>query len=72
MFGILPKLDWYLNWSDLTESSMAEKIDRAAKMASINAAMPDELVFLVEEIRAVLDLDPAFDMGDNEGDDTNE
>jgi len=71
-FGILPEKDWYLNWSDLTESSMGEKIDRAAKMAAINAAMPDELVFLVEEIRAVLDLDPVFDTDDDEGDDTNE
>jgi len=32
-FGILPERDYFVDWSDLTESSMGEKIARADKMA---------------------------------------
>jgi hypothetical protein len=60
--GILKPLDWQLYWSDLTESSMAEKIDRADKMASINqkhaAAGGMDPVFIEEEIRETVGLDP--------------
>ncbi|QBX34600.1 DUF1073 domain-containing protein [Paracoccus liaowanqingii] len=52
-FGILPERDWHLHWSDLTESGMAEKIERAGKMAEINAKMPMEPVYSVGEIRMV-------------------
>src|SRR5690606_17564994 len=31
-FGILAERDWYLDWSDLTEASMTEKIERVSKM----------------------------------------
>lgn len=54
-FGILPERDWWLQWADLTETGMREKIDRADKMAGINqknAAVGGELVYLPEEIRA--------------------
>ena len=54
---ILPEKDWFLHWTDLTESSMAEKIDRAAKMAEINSKMPDDPVYSVGEIRMVTDHD---------------
>lgn len=62
-FTILPKKDWHLDWSDLTEASMGEKIDRADKMAGVNQKMKDsgELIFTPEEIREVVDLEPLSD-----------
>jgi len=60
MFGVLPERDWWLDWEDLTESGMAEKIDRAHKMADTNSRMQGtgEIVFLPEEIRGALGLAP--------------
>ena len=57
---IIPDLDWALDWDDLTESSMAEKIERADKMASVNQKMPmtAEAVFSPDEIRDVVGLEP--------------
>ena len=51
--GILPERDWHVNWTDLTESSGAEKIERGSKMAEINAkqAAQGEPVYTVAEIR---------------------
>lgn len=62
-FGIIPEKDWALDWNDLTEASMSEKIDRADKMAGVNQKMKDggEIVFTGEEIRAAVDLDPLSD-----------
>jgi hypothetical protein len=62
-FGILPERDWHLDWTDLTEASMAEKIDRANKMADTNQKMKDsgEFVFTPEEIREVVDMEPLSD-----------
>lgn len=59
-FGILPERDWFLSWSDLTEANMAQRIERAHKMADVNAKMASggELVFLPEEIRDVIGLEP--------------
>lgn len=59
-FTILPERDWFISWTDLTETSMAEKIDRAGKMVEANAKAQSsgERVFTVEEIRAVVDLEP--------------
>lgn len=56
-FGILPDRDWYIDWSDLTAPTMAEKMDIAAKMAEINAKMAatGEPVFTDTEIRAIAD-----------------
>lgn len=56
--SILPERDWAVNWSDLTESSMGEKIARAKIMADINQASQAELVYLPEEIRAVTGHEP--------------
>lgn len=58
--GILPEMDWFLDWSDLTETSMAEKIDRANKMADTNNKMQlgGEIVFTPEEIRATVGYEP--------------
>lgn len=50
--GILPERDWWLQWADLTEADMADKIDRADKMAGINQKMGVD-VYDEDEIRAV-------------------
>lgn len=62
-FGILSERDWAIDWTDLTESSMGEKVDRADKMAGVNQKMRDsgEVVFTGDEIRAAVDLDPLSD-----------
>ena len=67
-FGILPERDWQLEWTDLTESTMAEKMDRAVKMSDINAKSALEPVFTNDEIRAAVDCEPldATDYGEDE------
>lgn len=62
-FGILPKKDWYLDWTDLTAASVEQKIDRTVKMAEVNAKMQSsgEFVFTPEEIRAAADYEPLSD-----------
>ncbi|MFC3169232.1 anti-CBASS protein Acb1 family protein [Paracoccus fontiphilus] len=50
-FRVLPDRDWFVGWSDLTEASPGEKIDRAVKMASINQTQRDEPAFTATEIR---------------------
>ncbi len=58
-FGILPEKDWHLDWIDLTESSMSEKIDRANKMADTNQKMGGTVyVFTDDEIRAAVGYEP--------------
>jgi hypothetical protein len=61
--GVLPESDWFVDWTDLTESSMSEKIDRAVKMTTANQNMKDsgELVFTPEEIRATVNYEPLSD-----------
>lgn len=68
--GILPERDWFLDWTDLTESSMGEKIDRASKMASVNATQGSlgEPIYTVEEIRDVTGHAPVNFSGDDFGD----
>lgn len=62
-FGILPEKDWHIDWTDLTETSMGEKIERTVKMADVNQKMKDsgEFVFTPEEIRAAADYEPLSD-----------
>lgn len=71
-FGILPAMDWFLSWTDLTEASMAEKIDRAAKMAEVNSKMATsgEPVFTHEEIREVVGFEPLSDAEKYRADET--
>lgn len=59
-FRILPDgKDWFIDWADLTEASMGEKIDRAAKMADVNQKTGDgEWVFTPEEIRKAVGYEP--------------
>jgi hypothetical protein len=75
-FGILKDLEWSLYWPDLTEASMAEKIDRADKMAGINQKQAQagsmEVVFTEDEIRETVGFDPlsgADRLIDDTGDD---
>jgi uncharacterized protein len=70
-FRILPERDWHLHWTDLTESSVAEKVERAGKMADINQKMGGamgggERVFTPDEIRGVIDMEP---LAETEGED---
>lgn len=60
-FGILPAKDWHIEWTDLTESSMGEKIDRAVKMADVNQKMGDEVVFTGDDIRGAVGMEPLSD-----------
>ncbi len=60
--GILDEHDWYLDWADLTEASMSEKIERANKMADTNQKMGDTIyVFTDDEIRAAVGYEPLQD-----------
>lgn len=56
-WGALPPMDWVVGWDDLTEASASEKIDRAVKMAEINAK--GELAFIPDEIREAAGYAPA-------------
>lgn len=66
-FGIIPERDWIVNWSDLTEASMGEKIDRADKMAGINqklsASGMGQEAYSPDEIRAVTGHEPMTEIG---------
>lgn len=60
--GILPEKDWFIDWADLTEASMSEKIDRANKMADTNQKMgTTTYVFTDDEIRAAVGYEPLSD-----------
>ncbi|MXN46066.1 DUF1073 domain-containing protein [Shinella kummerowiae] len=61
--GILPEKDWYLDWADLTEATIGEKIDRANKMADVNVKLKDsgEWGFTPEEIRGAAGYEPLKD-----------
>lgn len=62
-FAILPERDWHIEWDDLTEATVADKIEQATKMADINVKMRDsgEFVFTPDEIREVVGRDPLGD-----------
>lgn len=49
--------EWFVDWTDLTESTMLEKIDRAGKMAKVNKDFGD-IVFMPQEIRASVGYEP--------------
>lgn len=59
-FGILPEKDWTIGWTDLTESTPSEKMDKAVKMTDINSkTLPgDQPPFLPEEIREAAGFEP--------------
>lgn len=70
-FGMIPAKDWFVSWTDLTEASMAEKIERAVKMADVNSKMTDEVVFTGDDIRSAVGMEPLSDADKfhDEGDD---
>jgi hypothetical protein len=71
-FGILAEKDWFVDWSDLTEASMGEKIERASKMADVNQKTgTTEWVFTPEEIRKAVGYEPLAE-GQAERDETTE
>src|SRR6266511_1453653 len=49
--------EWFVDWTDLTESTMLEKIDRAGKMAKVNKDFGN-IVFMPQEIRASVGYEP--------------
>jgi uncharacterized protein len=64
--GILPERDYTIGWTDLTESSASEKLDRAIKMAEINnkavsGPLAGETVFTGPEIREAVGYEPLTD-----------
>lgn len=50
--------EWFVDWTDLTEATMLEKIDRAGKMAKVNKDAAD-IVFTPTEMRATVGYEPA-------------
>lgn len=58
-WGILPDRDWTIGWEDLTEATASEKVERAFKMADINAKSMSEPVFLPDEIREAAGFAPS-------------
>lgn len=70
-FKIILEKDWVIGWADLTESTGEERIERALKMAEINAKTQpgDEAAFLPDEIRETAGWDP-LEPSDLDGDDS--
>lgn len=64
-FNVLPEREWNLHWADLTESTMAEKIERADKMAAVNLkhaqAGSMDVVFTDDEIREAVSMSALTD-----------
>lgn len=50
-WGVLERKDWTIGWDSLLEDSPDSKLDRAAKMATINQSSGTEPAFLPDEIR---------------------
>lgn len=72
--GIWPEGEWFLSWSDLTEATGPEKMEKAEKMANINQKMvgTGDEVFSPDEIRATMDYEAQEDDGDDLEDDIDE
>ena len=62
-FGMIPESPWHIDWADLTEQSMSDKVALADKMADVNVKMKDtgEFVFTPDEMRAVTGKEPLTD-----------
>ena len=52
-FNVLPAINWYIAWTDLTEDSTSEKLANATKLATINKELlgTGERAFSAQEIR---------------------
>lgn len=68
-WGILPPKDWTIGWESLLDATPDQLLDRAAKMAEINAK--GEPTFLVDEMREVAGYKPAgAELDEQGGEDT--
>lgn len=58
--GVLPNIEWAIDWKDLTEDSTAEKLDKALKMAEVNKSLlgTGERAFTADEIREAMGMEP--------------
>lgn len=67
-WGILPELDWYIEWGDLTSPTLEEKASLADKMASVNQRMfaTGDVVFTDDELREVMGYKALEDEGFSE------
>ncbi len=50
--------EWFVDWTDLTEATVLEKIERVGKMAKVNKDAAD-IVFTPTEMRATVGYEPA-------------
>lgn len=70
---VIPRVQtsWVVDWTDLTEANMDKKIERASKMAEVNAKLmgSGESGYTGDEIRAVTGHEPREDEGDDLEDD---
>lgn len=60
-FGLLPQKEWTVGWDSLLDATPDELLDRAVKMAGINAnaKASGELIYLPDEIRETSGFAPA-------------
>ena len=66
-WGIIPEADYTVHWDDLTEADAGQKIERAARMAEINArttGLGDEATIQVDEIRAAAGYEALSEVGE--------
>ncbi len=61
-WGILPPKEWAIGWASLLDATPDEMLERAIKMAEIDAKRPDERVFLPDEIREMAGFAPSEDV----------
>lgn len=71
-WGILPAKDWTIGWASLLDATPDQQLDRAGKMAEINAkaVAGDSPPFLPEEIRTAAGFDPDTADWEREPEDT--
>jgi hypothetical protein len=65
-YRILPPADWHIDWSDLTEASAKEKMERAKAMSETNRNMAgtgEPVPYRTNEIREVTGHEPIDDVG---------
>ena len=58
-WGVLDRKDWTIGWDSLLEASPDDKLDRAAKMSTINQQMGAEAPFMQDEVREAAGFKPA-------------
>ncbi|MDZ7906196.1 MAG: DUF1073 domain-containing protein [Cypionkella sp.] len=68
-FKIIPEREWQVDWADLTESTISDKMDRAQKMNAMSQGL--DPVFAIDEIREAAGYPPLneIDVDEDEGDD---